>query len=230
MTLSAFSCAYWPSICSLWRSICLDLPSIFSLGCFVFCYCWAVYLGKKNSLFKAWSISVGWLLFFFLNRKSHLSHILNRKCDSLRKLHLCSHEFSSTHKSIKLMSSSNAHFASFYINQRSQFIQCFPHVIMHSENVKELGPSMLYLTLWKKCPNWRSLTYMTIIKLWGSGVKLFWMMVQTAGNGSNNLLLLGLFCGKIIETSLTFITFHKICIELHKCLLWLTSQPWWGEG
>lgn len=43
------------------------------------------------------------------------------------------------------MPSSSVQFASFYIRQRSQLIQCPPHGIMHPENVEELGPSMLFI-------------------------------------------------------------------------------------
>ena len=31
--LYIFSCAYWPSVCLLWRNVCLELLSIFWLGC-----------------------------------------------------------------------------------------------------------------------------------------------------------------------------------------------------
>ena len=34
-TLSSFSCAYWPSVCFLWRNVCLGLLLNFYLGCFV---------------------------------------------------------------------------------------------------------------------------------------------------------------------------------------------------
>ena len=34
--LSIFSCAYWPSICLLWRNVCLGLLQIFWLGYLVF--------------------------------------------------------------------------------------------------------------------------------------------------------------------------------------------------
>ena len=34
--LSIFSCASWPSVCLLWRNICLGLPPIFLLGCLFF--------------------------------------------------------------------------------------------------------------------------------------------------------------------------------------------------
>ena len=34
--LSIFSCASWPSVCLLWRNVCLGLPPIFGLGCFFF--------------------------------------------------------------------------------------------------------------------------------------------------------------------------------------------------
>ena len=33
--LSIFSCAFWPSVCLLWRNVYLGLPLIFWLGCFV---------------------------------------------------------------------------------------------------------------------------------------------------------------------------------------------------
>ena len=36
--LSIFSCACWPSVCLLWRNVCLGLLSILWLGCY-FWYC-----------------------------------------------------------------------------------------------------------------------------------------------------------------------------------------------
>ena len=49
--LSIFSCAYWPSLCLLWRNVYLGLPPIFQLGCLVFCCCvvWAVCIFWKLS-------------------------------------------------------------------------------------------------------------------------------------------------------------------------------------
>ena len=35
MTLSIFSCAYWPTVCLLWRNVYLGLLLIFHLGCFL---------------------------------------------------------------------------------------------------------------------------------------------------------------------------------------------------
>ena len=34
--LSIFSCVFWPSVCPLWRNVCLDLLPIFWLGCLFF--------------------------------------------------------------------------------------------------------------------------------------------------------------------------------------------------
>ena len=34
--LNIFSCASWPSVCFLWRKVCLGLPPIFRLGCLFF--------------------------------------------------------------------------------------------------------------------------------------------------------------------------------------------------
>ena len=41
--LGIFSCAYWPSICILWRNVYLDLLPIFLLGCWFF-GCWVVWV------------------------------------------------------------------------------------------------------------------------------------------------------------------------------------------
>ena len=35
--VSIFSCAYWPSVCLLWRNVYLGLLPIFRLGCLFFC-------------------------------------------------------------------------------------------------------------------------------------------------------------------------------------------------
>ena len=45
-----FSWAYWPSVCLLWRNVCLDLLPIFWLGCFC-CCCWVV-----------WAVRIFWKL------------------------------------------------------------------------------------------------------------------------------------------------------------------------
>ena len=34
--VSIFSCAYWPSVCLLWRIVYLGLPPIFQMGCLFF--------------------------------------------------------------------------------------------------------------------------------------------------------------------------------------------------
>ena len=34
--LSTFSCAFWPSVCLLWRNVCLDLQPFFRLGHYFF--------------------------------------------------------------------------------------------------------------------------------------------------------------------------------------------------
>ena len=44
------SCAYWPSVCLLWRNVYLGLLPIFWLGCLFFCY-WVV-----------WAVCVFWKL------------------------------------------------------------------------------------------------------------------------------------------------------------------------
>ena len=36
VTVSIFPCAYWPSVCPLWRNVYLGLLPIFQLGCFLF--------------------------------------------------------------------------------------------------------------------------------------------------------------------------------------------------
>ena len=114
----------------------------FSIGLFfvvVELLCCLCILGKKTHFSKLEAFLLGGCF------SCGCPNSLNRKCDSLYKLHLCSHEFSSTHKSLKLMPSSSVHFASFYISQRSLLIQCPPHVITHPENVEEWGPSMLFI-------------------------------------------------------------------------------------
>ena len=37
--LNTFSCAFWPSVCLLWRNVYLGLLSIFWLGCFLLLCC-----------------------------------------------------------------------------------------------------------------------------------------------------------------------------------------------
>ena len=52
--LSIFSCAYWPSVCLLWRNVYLELLLIFQLGCLFFVielYKLFVYFGNK-ALFR----------------------------------------------------------------------------------------------------------------------------------------------------------------------------------
>ena len=41
MMLNVFSCASWPSVCILWRNVCLHFLPIFWLGCLFFWY-WAI--------------------------------------------------------------------------------------------------------------------------------------------------------------------------------------------
>ena len=48
--LNIFSCAFWPSVCVLWRNVCLDLLPILWLGCLFFWY-WA-----------AWVVCIFWRL------------------------------------------------------------------------------------------------------------------------------------------------------------------------
>ena len=44
--LSSFSCASWPSVCLLWRNVCLGLLPIFGLGCLFF-----LILSSKSCLY-----------------------------------------------------------------------------------------------------------------------------------------------------------------------------------
>ena len=48
--LSIFSCAYWPSVCLLWRNVYLDLLPIFWLGC-LFCFVLFLILSSMSSLY-----------------------------------------------------------------------------------------------------------------------------------------------------------------------------------
>ena len=71
--LSIFSCAYWPSICLLWRNAYLGLLPIFHLGCLLFCcwVIWVVYIFWRLSPYQCiiWTIfshSVACLFLFFL--------------------------------------------------------------------------------------------------------------------------------------------------------------------
>ena len=54
--LSIFSCTFWPSVCLLWRNVCLGLLPIFWLGCFFFlilsCMC-CLYILEISPLFVA---------------------------------------------------------------------------------------------------------------------------------------------------------------------------------
>ena len=51
--LSIFSCVCWPSVCLLWRNVCLGLLPTFWLGC-LFYWCWA-----------AWAVCVFWRLILY---------------------------------------------------------------------------------------------------------------------------------------------------------------------
>ena len=49
--LSIFSCVCWPSVCLLWRNVCLGLLPIFCLGCLFFdieLHEWLVYFGDYS--------------------------------------------------------------------------------------------------------------------------------------------------------------------------------------
>ena len=48
--LNIFSCAFWPSVCLLWRNVYLSLLPIFWLGCLFFWY-WVV-----------WAVFIFWIL------------------------------------------------------------------------------------------------------------------------------------------------------------------------
>ena len=70
--LIIFSCVSWPSLCLLWRNICLGLLTIFWLGCLFFWH-WAA-----GALCRFWRLTpcqsfdlqifshILWLLFFFM--------------------------------------------------------------------------------------------------------------------------------------------------------------------
>ena len=50
--LSIFSCAFWPSICVLWRNVCLGLLPIFRLGCLLLLLFLSIY----------WAVHIFWKL------------------------------------------------------------------------------------------------------------------------------------------------------------------------
>ena len=72
MTLNIFSCASWPSVCHLWRNVCLGLLFTFWLGCLCFWYWaeWTVYILEINPLsvasFEYLSHSEGCLFILFM--------------------------------------------------------------------------------------------------------------------------------------------------------------------
>ena len=71
--MSIFSCAYWPSVCLLWRNVSLDLLPIFRLSCLVFLlldYMSCLYILELKPLLVAsfaniFSHSVGCLFILF---------------------------------------------------------------------------------------------------------------------------------------------------------------------
>ena len=68
--MSSILCAYWPSLCVLWRNVYLDLV-IFLLGCLLFCYMGCSYTLEMKPLLVAsfadiFSQSLGCLSIFFL--------------------------------------------------------------------------------------------------------------------------------------------------------------------
>lgn len=83
------------------------------------------------------------------------------------------------------------------------------------------------LTVWQRCSDerqevWLFMIYSDwpawLIKWRGSEVKLLWVVVQMAQNDNNYHLVFHLFCGQMMETFLTSITFHKAHIEFK--LMW----------
>ena len=72
--LSIFSCAYWPSVCLLWRNVCLGLLPIFWLGYLVFLllsFMDCLYILEINSLSailfaNTSSYSVGYLFILLM--------------------------------------------------------------------------------------------------------------------------------------------------------------------
>ena len=66
-----FSCAFWPSICLLWRKVYLELLPIFWLGCFVFFILSCLYILEINhlsvaSLSNIFSHCVSYLFVLFM--------------------------------------------------------------------------------------------------------------------------------------------------------------------
>ena len=56
IVLSSFSCAYYPSVCLLWRNVYLDPLPIFLLDCFCCCCYWVVW-----AVCVFWKLSHCWL-------------------------------------------------------------------------------------------------------------------------------------------------------------------------
>ena len=66
--LSILSCVYQPSVCLLWRNVCLGLLPIFWLGCLLF-LCWAIWTVILCQLFQFsifFSYPEGFLLILFI--------------------------------------------------------------------------------------------------------------------------------------------------------------------
>uniref|UniRef100_A0A8W4F857 Uncharacterized protein n=1 Tax=Sus scrofa TaxID=9823 RepID=A0A8W4F857_PIG len=64
--LNIFSCVSWPSICLLWRTVCVALLPIFAWGCLVFFFFFFFLINplSVDPLAKIFSHSVGCLLIF----------------------------------------------------------------------------------------------------------------------------------------------------------------------